>query len=243
MLVRMIIIHALLIATSAGGAETENPPEPARFEARAGTAPVLPSTSNRADTLPSRSWDDRQAEPGEMNSSGEQPASMIQPLPAATSHSLALPAPNSAGAQTSGGSFSTILYMMASLAIVLGLFMIVAWLLKRGLPQTAQQLPREVVEVLGRTTLAPRQVATLIRVGNKLLLVSMTPTGAETLTEITEPAEVDRLTGVCGESHPHSATNAFRQVFQQFARQHEKQPDHAGGPASARESRGETHAA
>ena len=43
--------------------------------------------------------------------------------------------------------------------------------------------------------------------------------GVETLTEITEPEEVDRLAGICRQAHPDSTTAAFRQVFQQFAGQ------------------------
>jgi hypothetical protein len=49
------------------------------------------------------------------------------------------------------------------------------------------------------------------------LLVSVTPAGAETLTEITDPAEVDRLAGLCRGAHPSSATAAFRHVLEQFA--------------------------
>jgi len=95
-----------------------------------------------------------------------------------------------------------------SLAVVLGLFLMVAWLLT--------PLPSEVVEVLGRAPLAGRQQLHLLRCGRKLLLVSVTPAGAETLTEISEPEEVDRLAGLCQQARPGSATQAFRQVFEQF---------------------------
>jgi hypothetical protein len=71
--------------------------------------------------------------------------------------------------------------------------------------------------VLGRVPLAARQFAELLRVGNKLVLVSLTPSGAETLTEVTDPAEVDRLVGLCQQSNPYSTTKAFEQVFQQMS--------------------------
>jgi flagellar biogenesis protein FliO len=86
------------------------------------------------------------------------------------------------------------------------------------MPKGSQSLPNEVVEVLGRTALGSRQHAHLVRCGNKLLLVSLTATGAETLTEITDPVEVDRLSGLCRQSQPHSATATFRNIFQQFGR-------------------------
>jgi len=89
--------------------------------------------------------------------------------------------------------------------------------LRRSMPAGPRMLPSEVVEVLGRVALAGRQHAHLVRCGNKLLLLSVAPAGVETLTEITDPLEVDRLAGLCQQSHPHSASTAFRQVFQQFS--------------------------
>ena len=108
--------------------------------------------------------------------------------------------------------------MFASLFLVLGLFFLAAWMLKRGMPKGASLLPSEVVEVLGRAPLGGKQQVHLLRIGNKMLLVAISAGGAETLTEITDPLEVDRLAGLCQQQSPHSATNAFKQIFQQFAR-------------------------
>ena len=55
--------------------------------------------------------------------------------------------------------------------------------------------------------------------GNKLVLVSVTPSGAEPITEVTDPYEVDRLVGLCQQADPHSTTKAFEQVFRQLARE------------------------
>ena len=117
---------------------------------------------------------------------------------------------------TPAGSLYTI---FSALAIVIGAFLIFAWLLRRGGRRTAAALPADVVSVLGRVPLAARQCAQLLRVGNKLVLVSITPTGAETLTEVTDPAEVDRLVGLCQQYSPHSTTKAFEQVFRQLSRE------------------------
>ena len=108
---------------------------------------------------------------------------------------------------------------LGALAIVLGLFFIFAWLVKRAMPKGSAALPGEVVEVLGRAVLTARQNVHLVRIGNKLLLVSVSAAGAETLTEITDPVEVDRLAGICTEAKATSTTAAFRQVFQQFSRE------------------------
>lgn len=127
--------------------------------------------------------------------------------------------PGNAELRRPSGVASSLSALAGSLAIVLGLFFLIAWLLRRGMPKGSSMLPSEVVEVLGRAPLAGRQQMHLVRCGNKLLLVSVSGGGAETLTEITEPEEVDRLAGLCRAAHPHSATASFRHVLQQFGRE------------------------
>jgi flagellar biogenesis protein FliO len=109
--------------------------------------------------------------------------------------------------------------VVCALAIVIGAFLLCAWLMRRGGRIAPQTLPTEVISVLGRVPLESRQFAQLLRVGNKLVLISLTPSGAETLTEVTDPVEVDRIVGLCQQSHPHSTTKAFEQVFQQLSRE------------------------
>jgi len=104
----------------------------------------------------------------------------------------------------------------ASLGIVLGLFLMVAWAVRRGMPRNATLLPREAVEILGRAPLVGRQQVHLVRCGNKVLLLSVSATSVETLTEITDPAEVERLGEICRQTGGGAAS--FRQVFGQFAR-------------------------
>ena len=96
--------------------------------------------------------------------------------------------------------------MFGSLAVVLGLFLGLVWFLRRGLPKAARLLSSDVVEVLGRSPLAGRQQMHVIRFGNRLLLVAVSPSGAETLAEISDPAEVDRLAGICQQTQTASAT-------------------------------------
>ena len=116
-----------------------------------------------------------------------------------------------------GSPLSAAITVGGSLAIVLGLFFVVAWAMRKAAPHGSLVLPKEVFEILGRAPLGARQQVQLLRCGNKLLLVSITPGGTETLTEITDPLEVDRLAGICQQAHPKSSTTAFRQVFQDLA--------------------------
>lgn len=118
-----------------------------------------------------------------------------------------------------GVPLDSIYTMLTALAMVVGLFLLCAWALRRGARSPSAVLPNEVVTVLGRVPLAARQFAQLLRVGNKLVLVSVTATGAETLAEVTDPAEVDRLLGICQQHDPRSTTREFESVFRQLAGQ------------------------
>jgi flagellar biogenesis protein FliO len=105
----------------------------------------------------------------------------------------------------------------AATALVVGLFLVCAWVLKRGMPKSSRVLPREAVEILGRCPLGNKQFAHLIHVGNKVILVNVTASGAETLVEVDDPNEVVRILGVCTASGPGSASKEFDAIFQQFA--------------------------
>jgi flagellar biogenesis protein FliO len=104
----------------------------------------------------------------------------------------------------------------SSLAIVVGLFCVTAWFMKRGQPGGAKLLPGEAVSVLGRQPLPGRQQMILVRCGSKLLLVAVSMHGAETLTEITDPLEVDRLAGLCGQGDAHSVSTSFNELMSQW---------------------------
>ncbi|MGO9108763.1 MAG: flagellar biosynthetic protein FliO [Thermoguttaceae bacterium] len=116
-----------------------------------------------------------------------------------------------------GSPLSAMVTVGGALAIVLGLFFVIVWAMRKTAPRGSLVLPKEVFEILGRAPLGARQQVQLLRCGNKLLLVSITPNGTETLTEVTDPLEVDRIAGICQQAHPKSATTAFRQVFHQLA--------------------------
>lgn len=105
----------------------------------------------------------------------------------------------------------------SSLAIVLGLFAALVWCTRRFAPAGSAELPKEAVELLGRAPLAGRQTMQLIRVGNRLLLVALSAGGAETLTEITDPVEVEHLAGLCRRGKPDSASASFGRVLSQLA--------------------------
>jgi flagellar biogenesis protein FliO len=133
----------------------------------------------------------------------------LAPRNAAAKRELGRPA-----APSPSGAIGTV---VGGLAIVLGLFIVLAWCSKRFAPAGAAALPKEAIELLGRTPLTTSQQMQLVRVGNKLLVVAVSTTGAETLTEITDPTEVERLATLCRRGQPASASTSFSQVLGQIA--------------------------
>lgn len=113
------------------------------------------------------------------------------------------------------GGIQSIATIGGSLAAVLGLFLLIVWVLRRASPGAMATLPGEAFEVLGRASLPNRQQVHLLRCGSKLLLVSITATGAETLTEITDPDEVDRMAELCRRPQRGNAPSSFRQALRQ----------------------------
>jgi flagellar biogenesis protein FliO len=144
----------------------------------------------------------------------------ISPPTADRKSSLSLSPPGKTNTQNSSNKTKSLpspATILSSLGIVIGIFLLLVWILRRAAPPGLARLPNEAFELLGRAPLAGKQQVHLLRCGNKLLLVSVTPAGTETLTEITEPLEVDRLAGLCRQNQPHSSTAAFRQIFEQLA--------------------------
>lgn len=138
------------------------------------------------------------------------------PLPLAPRKTNAPRALGPAAAPVAGGAIGTV---VGSLAIVLGLFVVLVWCSKRFAPAGSAMLPKEAIEMLGRASLTPRQQVQLVRVGNKLLVVAITSAGIETLTEITDPAEVERLAALCRRQQPASASSTFSQILGQISRE------------------------
>lgn len=109
--------------------------------------------------------------------------------------------------------------VVAALATVVGLFLLLAWVMRRSMPKSAQSLPSEVVEVIGRLNLANRQVVQMVRFGNKLVLLNVSGESIDPIAEITDPEEVNRLLGLCEQNNPRSASAAFSEVFDRLSRE------------------------
>lgn len=125
--------------------------------------------------------------------------------------------PRSDQAATGGAWWTT----MAGLAVVLSIVGGLAWLARKHLPATARGLPTAAVEVLGRRTIEPRAAVHLVRCGNRILLLGSSPAGLTTLTEFSDPEEVDHLSGICraDEESQMSFLHLFRKAESQPTRE------------------------
>lgn len=194
--------------------------EPATFQTVADAKPLLPQTWSEAtvekiSSPPANEATVTQAsvKPTEPKTSGRH---LRAPSPKATTAAIEVKNPLQqllawrppSGSMTAAGS---------GLAIVVGLMLISAWVVKKSLPRSARTLPVEVAEVLGRVQLAGKQTAQLLRIGHKLVLIAVTPEGAKTITEITDETEVQRLLAACEQQAGHGSTAAFEQIFSQIA--------------------------
>ncbi len=107
--------------------------------------------------------------------------------------------------------------VVASLAGVIGLFLLVAWGTKKALPGGTGRLPTEVLEPLGRLPVTSKTELQLLRLGSKLVLVSSNGGSMDTVCEVTDPLEVERLLALCRKQKPNSSTVAFRETLSQVS--------------------------
>lgn len=106
---------------------------------------------------------------------------------------------------------------LAALAFVAGLFLLFAWFVKRGMPASSQVVPAEAVRILGRVPLGARQFGNLLQLGDKLVLVHVTPSGVEKIAEVDNPQEVERMIALCSKNSSGSSQQEFDEVFGKFA--------------------------
>jgi flagellar biogenesis protein FliO len=117
------------------------------------------------------------------------------------------------GGKPRASSFGSVLTMFSSLIVVLAIFFGFMLMLKKANRGSNSELPRDVFQVLGTSRIAGRHSLFLLRLGHKLVLVHAGSGEVQTITEVTDPAEVDRLCGSCEENQPNSLTQSFRQVL------------------------------
>ncbi len=105
-----------------------------------------------------------------------------------------------------------------SLAAVLALIALLAWGYRAvvgGSPGLATRARRSgLIEIVGRTSLSPRQSLWLVRVGPRVVLVGATPDRMTPLDVLSDPDAVARLLGEAAQARPTSQSQEFERVLQ-----------------------------
>ena len=111
-----------------------------------------------------------------------------------------------------------------SLLIVVAAFFLLALLFRKVAPQGSRPLPREAFECLGRHFLSQKQQLQVLRLGNRIVLVSVMAEGITTLAEISDPDEVVSFLGHFRRLDSNSATEIFRKTVANISDDELSQP-------------------
>ncbi len=117
---------------------------------------------------------------------------------------------------------SPLITVTSSLAVVLGLFAALIWATRRfgGRAGGNGTIPKDIFQNLGSTSIDPRTQISLLRCGQRILIIARTNNGVHRLGEITGPEEVNQLTAAClGDS---------KQAFQTALQSMESEPTDGG---------------
>jgi hypothetical protein len=123
---------------------------------------------------------------------------------------------------------------------VLGVFFLFVWFQKSRSKRGIGGLPPEVVEPLGTIPFVSRQALHVVRFGSKILLINVTAGGSETLAEIDDLREAERILALCRRNRPDPLGRTFREIL--GSGRDRASVGREGGSASADRSRGTAHA-
>lgn len=101
--------------------------------------------------------------------------------------------------KSKSGSTSPLITVSSSLAVVLGLFAALIWVTRKFGTRGGgnKNIPKEVFQTLGSTSIDPRTQVSLLRCGQRILIVARTSSGVHPLGEITDKDEVNHLVATC----------------------------------------------
>jgi flagellar biogenesis protein FliO len=139
------------------------------------------------------------------------------------SHLAGKPADHDAGGTNTGTGIGTTPWLFNTLT-ALGAVIGIIFLVKAGHKKWAQRGGRilagsggpPVVEVLGRTIIAPRSHLVLVRLGQRILVLGDSPNGLRTLAELDQPDEVAGLVARLASTKTDSISGGFNHLLGRF---------------------------
>jgi len=186
-------------------------PSPARPASRAARAPE-PAAASPAPAHASPSPATQPASSGVRSEIGQTP---IRRDVARAESARPTTAPSAGTQNIPGFDFAKV---TGALAIVLGLIFSLRWLLRRSMNPAALPGATNVVQLLTRSALTPRQHLLLVRVGRRLLVVADCNGQLNSLSEITDADEVATLIGQLRDEKLTSASKCFGNLLGMWRR-------------------------
>ncbi len=127
---------------------------------------------------------------------------------------------------------SWILETFSALVIVIALIFAVRMLLRRMSGQGGAGDSGGLVEVLARSTIAPKTQVLFLKVQQRILLVAQGPAGVQPLANIDDPQEIAQLLTAIDAGKSNSITRGFRQLMSRMDRAYESPEETAGADQS-----------
>jgi flagellar protein FliO/FliZ len=133
-------------------------------------------------------------------------------------------ASESSGGSTKGSSGTSWMFTtLAALGVVIGLILLLRAGFAKLTGRTTASANNPVVEVLSRTSIAPKNHVLLLRLGRRILVVGDSAGGMNTLANIDDPEEVASLLQSISVTKPGSISAGFAQLMQGFDGQYESE--------------------
>ncbi|HBV62540.1 MAG TPA: hypothetical protein DEF45_05910 [Rhodopirellula sp.] len=116
--------------------------------------------------------------------------------------------------KSESGSTSPLITVSSSLAVVLGLFAALIWATRKFGSRGAgnRNIPKEIFQTLGSTSIDPRTQVSLLRCGQRILIIARTNNGVHPLGEITDKDEVSHLIATCTGDSKQEFHNALASI-------------------------------
>ncbi|MBT5123844.1 MAG: FliO/MopB family protein [Planctomycetaceae bacterium] len=161
----------------------------------------------------------RELEPQSLQSLQRSPFPRL-PLQSRKTESTSSPATTSATSKFSIPNFTqSATRMVGALTVVLGAFMVLLWITKKIQGPSQAMMSQQTLELLGQKQINKIHSLHLIRLGQRILLISASDSSVTCLAEINDPVEVAQLletnlqTGAASEL-PQST---FKRIFAQYS--------------------------
>ena len=108
--------------------------------------------------------------------------------------------------------------MVGALTVVLGAFMVLLWITKKIQGPSKTMMSKQTLELLGQKQINKIHCLHLIRLGQRILLVSASDSGVTCLSEINDPVEVAQLLKTNSQAGESSELpqSTFKRIFAQY---------------------------